>query len=59
VITRQGKPIARVAPLSVVSDADRDRALAALEEMDRHAKEMNLGPFHWDEWKSYRDEGRR
>ena len=30
---------------------DRLRALARAE--------MKLGPFDWDEWKQYRDEGRR
>ncbi len=58
-ITRHGKPAARLAPVPKVSDADRARAHAALENMRQHAKEMNLGPFDWQEWKAYRDEGRR
>jgi hypothetical protein len=29
------------------------------ERLDKLAKEMNLGKFDWDEWKSYRDEGRK
>jgi prevent-host-death family protein len=58
-ITRHGKPAARLAPLSVVSDADRARAHAALERMTQRTKEMKLGPFDWAEWKAYRDEGRR
>jgi prevent-host-death family protein len=59
VITRQGRPVARLEPLSPIGDADRLRALAALKRMDEHALEMNLGPFNWEEWKTYRDEGRR
>jgi prevent-host-death family protein len=59
VITRRGKPVARLASLPAVSDADRNRALAALARISQHAKEMNAGPFDWEEWKTYRDEGRR
>ena len=58
-ITRHGKPSARLAPVLKVSDADRTRAHAALERMAQRTKEMNLGPFDWAEWKSARDEGRR
>jgi prevent-host-death family protein len=58
-ITRHGKPSARLAPVFKVSDEDRARAHAALERMTEHAKEMKLGPFDWQEWKAYRDEGRR
>ena len=59
VITRHGTPVARLEPLPTVSEADRKRALAALERMSQHAKEVNAGPFDWEEWKAYRDEGRR
>ncbi|MGA9072314.1 MAG: type II toxin-antitoxin system prevent-host-death family antitoxin [Terracidiphilus sp.] len=58
-ITRHGKPSARLAPTHTVSDADRERAQAALDRMRQRAKEMKLGPFDWAEWKAYRDEGRR
>jgi prevent-host-death family protein len=58
-ITRHGRPAARLAPVSRVSDADRVRAHAALERMTQRTKEMKLGPFDWEEWKAYRDEGRR
>jgi prevent-host-death family protein len=59
-ITRHGKPsaILSAAPRSR-SEADRARALAALERMSQRAKEMKTGPFVWEEWKAYRDEGRR
>ena len=58
-ITRHGKPAARLAPTHTVTEADRARAHAALERMNLRAKEMKLGPFDWTEWKAYRDEGRR
>jgi len=58
-ITRQGKPVARLEPFPAVSESDHLRALEALKELDEHALEMNLGPFDWEEWKTYRDEGRR
>jgi prevent-host-death family protein len=58
-ITRHGKPAARLAPAHSVSDADRARAHAALERMSQRTSEMKLGPFDWEEWKAYRDEGRR
>jgi prevent-host-death family protein len=58
-ITRHGKPAARLAPVFTVSDADRARAHAALDRMSQRAEESNLGIFDWAEWKGYRDEGRR
>ncbi|HEY1159647.1 MAG TPA: type II toxin-antitoxin system prevent-host-death family antitoxin [Terracidiphilus sp.] len=59
-ITRHGKPSAvlSAAPRPRF-EADRARAHAALERMSQRAKEMKLGPFDWEEWKAYRDEGRR
>ena len=58
-ITRHGKPSARLTPVARVSDADRARAHAALARMTQRAKEAKAGAFVWEEWKSYRDEGRR
>ena len=59
-ITRHGKPSARLtAAPRTYSEADRARARAALERMSQRAKEMKTGPFDWEEWKAYRDEGRR
>ena len=58
-ITRHGKPTARLAPVAKVSAADRARAHAALESMRQRARENPTGPFNWEEWKAYRDEGRR
>lgn len=38
---------------------DLDLEYDQWERLDKLAKEMNLGKFYWDEWKSYRDEGKR
>ena len=56
VITRRGKPVARLVPPEGMRDVEKARAAArCIREL---AKEMNLGPFDWEEWKRYRDEGR-
>ncbi len=46
---------------SVLPDAtDRKRdAEAAIARIRALAHEAKLGPFDWEEWKAYRDEGRR
>jgi prevent-host-death family protein len=55
-ITRHGFPVARLVPARRVYDPEKARA--AIEEMRKLAHEMNLGPFNWEEWKAFRDEGR-
>jgi hypothetical protein len=30
-----------------------------MQRIRQRAKEMKLGPFDWEEWKAYRDEGRQ
>lgn len=57
VITRRGKPVAEMVPIHPVRD--QEKALRAAEGIRALAKRMNLGPFNWEEWKRYRDEGRR
>jgi prevent-host-death family protein len=57
IITRRGKPIAKLVPIAKKSK--RQRAQEAAQDIRRLAKEMNLGPFDWEEWKKFRDEGRR
>jgi prevent-host-death family protein len=62
-ITREGKPIAKLVPLRnpgmpLRTPADIERARDAARRIRELAKEMNLGPFDWEEWKRYRDEGR-
>jgi prevent-host-death family protein len=56
VITRHGKHVARLVPPH--SAVDHDQARNALRRIRERAKRLKLGPFDWDEWKSYRDEGR-
>jgi prevent-host-death family protein len=56
VITRRGKRTAKLVP--VAGTRDLERARAAGQRIRELAREMNLGPFDWGEWKKYRDEGR-
>ena len=56
-ITRHGKKLARLVP--DVEQHDVAAALAALDEISAMAIEAKAGPFDWEEWKAYRDEGRR
>ena len=56
VITRRGKPTAKLVPISPRREvAGAREAVRRIREL---ANEMNLGPFDWEEWKKYRDEGR-
>ena len=57
VITKRGRPVARLAPLGPGHDVKAARRAASrLRDL---AREMNLGAFDWPEWKSFRDEGRK
>ena len=56
-ITRRGKPVAKI--VSITSPHDLDSAKDAVSRLRALAKEMQLGKFHWDEWKNYRDTGRK
>lgn len=55
-ITRHGKEVARLVPPRPVRN--RDHARAALQRMRERAEQQKFGRFDWEEWKSYRDEGR-
>jgi prevent-host-death family protein len=57
VITRHGKEVARLVPPKGV--VNRDEAKAAIKRLRERAKKENHGSFDWEEWKAYRDEGRR
>ncbi len=57
VITRHGRPVAKLVAVGDVRDPQRTRL--AVDGLHALAKELNLGPFDWSEWKEYRDEGRR
>ena len=56
VITRHGKPVARLVPPTQAFN--RDQARAAVRRIRERAEKLKLGPFEWAEWKSYRDDGR-
>ena len=57
IITRRGKPVAELVPFAV-EEARRERSRQAMRGIRHLAKQMELGPFDWEEWKKYRDEGR-
>jgi prevent-host-death family protein len=55
-ITRRGKPVATLAPVSPCHDVE------AAREAGRRIRERAAqwgGKFDWEEWKAYRDEGRK
>lgn len=56
VITRRGKPVARLVPAHTGHDVATARAAA--DRLRALAQDMDLGRFDWAEWKGYRDEGR-
>jgi prevent-host-death family protein len=56
VITRHGKPVARLVPNA--GGIDRDQAQAATARIRARAKNLRLGPFDWKALKTDRDEGR-
>lgn len=57
VITRHGKPVARLVPSS--GGIDRAQAQAAFDRIRAAAAELNAGPFDWEEFKKDRDAGRK
>jgi prevent-host-death family protein len=57
VITRRGRPVAKL--IGINASRDVEKAREAGRRIRELAKEMNLGPFNWEEWKAYRDHGKR
>lgn len=57
VITRRGKEVARLVPVRPVRG--RDEVRAAMRRIRARAESHAFGHFDWDEWKVWRDEGRR
>jgi prevent-host-death family protein len=55
-ITRHGRPVATLSPEPHIDVA---KAQAAADRIRKRAQERKTGPFNWEEWKAYRDEGRR
>jgi prevent-host-death family protein len=57
VITRRGKAVAKIVPIEKRrSPAETRKALAQLRA---EGKKLGIKKFDWNEWKSYRDAGRR
>lgn len=56
-ITRRGKAVAKIIPIEKARDTEKVRA--AILRLGNIAKEMKLGEFNWEDWKTYRDEGRK
>lgn len=56
-ITRHGRPVARLVP--PVGAYSKNQAEDAALRIRAIACEAKLGKFDWEEWKTYRDEGRR
>ena len=59
VITRHGRPVARMSPHTGVSAKRVEVARAAAKRIRARAKARRAGPFNWNEWKRFRDEGRK
>ena len=57
VITRHGKPVARLVPNT--GRIDRSQAQAALQRIRERARRSGAGKFDWAEVKALRDAGRR
>jgi prevent-host-death family protein len=59
-ITRRGRPVARLVPIGPGHDVAAARAAAdRLRALAREFRAGGAEPFRWDDWKAYRDEGRR
>lgn len=56
VITRHGKPVARLIPNGVAPD--HNKAVAAAQRIRARATALHAGAFSWPEWKADRDQGR-
>jgi prevent-host-death family protein len=56
VITRHGKPVARLVPNA--RGIDRSQARAATERIRARAQSLKVGGFNWDDFKADRDAGR-
>jgi prevent-host-death family protein len=55
-ITRHGKAVARIVPAK--RDVRRGEPHAAIRRLRERAEALKFGRFDWNEWKTYRNEGR-
>ena len=58
-ITRHGRPVAHLTGAPKRTPEQIESARAAAARIRERAKQEKRGPFNWEEWKAYRDEGRR
>lgn len=56
VITRRGRPVAKL--ISAGDVFNKDKARVAANSIRERAKALKQGHFRWEEWREYRDEGR-
>jgi prevent-host-death family protein len=59
IITRHGRPVATISGIIQRTPEQIEQARAAAARIRARAAERKTGPFNWEEWKAYRDEGRR
>jgi prevent-host-death family protein len=58
VITRRGKPVAKLVSAIAAPDHRQAAAAAAAARIRARALALKAGPFNWEEWKAYVNEGR-
>jgi antitoxin (DNA-binding transcriptional repressor) of toxin-antitoxin stability system len=61
IIRQEGAEVARLVPPpgnSARPAVSKEEAAAAIRRIRERAEKAKLGPFDWEEWKAYRDEGR-
>jgi prevent-host-death family protein len=58
-ITRHGRPVATITGTTQRTPEQVALARAAAERIRKRASESKRGAFIWEEWKAYRDEGRK
>ena len=56
-ITNRGKAVAKIIPVD--KNPNLESAKSAVIRLRALAAELKLGKFNWDEWKHYRDIGRK
>lgn len=59
VITRHGRPVAVISGTPQRTAEQVEEARSAVARIRKRAAERKTGPFVWEEWKAYRDEGRK
>lgn len=59
VITRRGKPAARLVPFDGTAAESHRQATAAVARIRERAKRSHFAPISRSEWSEFRNEGRR